>query len=50
MRTAGRNRSEDAGMSSEKEGEKPSHRKPKVSLSKANLLRVSRTLSRGRKA
>ena len=33
--------------SSEKEGEKPSRRKPKVSCSKVNLLRVSRPLRRG---
>ena len=33
--------------SSEKEGEKPSRRKPKVSCSKVNLLRVSRSLRRG---
>ena len=30
-RTCGLIRSENAGMSSEKEGENPSHRKPKVS-------------------
>ena len=32
VRTAGRNRSEDAGISNEKTGEKPVRRKPKVSL------------------
>jgi hypothetical protein len=36
--------------SSENEGEKPSRRKPKVSCSKVNLLRVSRSLRRGREA
>ena len=36
--------------SSENEGEKPSRRKPKVSCSKVNLLRVSRPLRRGREA
>jgi hypothetical protein len=33
--------------SSENAGEKPARRKPKVSCSKVNLLRVSRPLSRG---
>ncbi len=32
VRTAGRDRSEDAGISNEKTGEKPVRRKPKVSL------------------
>jgi hypothetical protein len=36
--------------SSENGGEKPSRRKPKVSCSKVNLLRVSRSLRRGREA
>ncbi len=33
--------------SSDKEGEKPSRRKSKVSCSQVNLLRVSRPLRRG---
>ena len=36
--------------SSDNEGEKPSRRKPKVSCSQVNLLRVSRLLRRGREA
>jgi hypothetical protein len=36
--------------SSENEGEKPSRRKPQVSCSQVNLLRVSRPLRRGREA
>ena len=36
--------------SSEKQGEKPCRRKPKVSCSQVNLLRVSRLLRRGREA
>ena len=36
--------------SSDNEGEKPSRRKPKVSCSQVNLLRVSRPLRRGREA
>jgi hypothetical protein len=36
--------------SSEKQGEKPCRRKPQVSCSQVNLLRVSRPLRRGRKA
>ncbi len=43
MRTAGRNGSDYAGMSSENPDEKSGRRKSKVSLSKANLLRVSRS-------
>jgi hypothetical protein len=39
-----------AGMSSDKPGEKPGRRKPKVSWGRIILLRVSRILSRGRKA
>ena len=39
-----------ADTSSEKQGEKPCRRKPKVSCSKVNLLRVSRSLRRGREA
>ena len=42
MRISGRNRSDDAGISSEKADEKSARRKSKVSLSKVNLLRVSR--------
>ena len=36
--------------SSDNEGEKPSRRKPQVSCSQVNLLRVSRLLRRGREA
>ena len=36
--------------SSDKQGEKPCRRKPKVSCSQVNLLRVSRLLRRGREA
>ena len=36
--------------SSEKQGEKPCRRKPQVSCSQVNLLRVSRPLRRGREA
>ena len=39
-----------AGMSSDKPGEKPGRRKPKVSWGRIILPRVSRVLSRGRKA
>ena len=35
--------SEDVGISSDKRGENPLRRKPKVSLSKVRLLRVSRS-------
>ena len=42
-RSAGALRSEDAGISSDKEGENPSHRKPKGSLSNVRRLRVSRS-------
>jgi hypothetical protein len=41
-RSAGALRSEDAGISSEKAGENPARRKPKVSLSNVRRLRVSR--------
>jgi len=37
VRTAGRNRSEYAGMSSDKTGEKPVHRKPKDSWARVIL-------------
>ena len=47
VRSAGGSTRAYADTSSEKEGEKPSRRKPKVSCSKVNLLRVSRPLSRG---
>ena len=43
--TAGLNRRDYADISNDKAGEKPARRKSKVSLSKANLLRVSRSLS-----
>ena len=43
-------RSENVGMSSEKNGENPFHRKPKGFLSNDRRLRVSRDLSRGGKA
>ena len=43
MRSAGVVGSEDVGISSDKEGENPSRRKSKVSLSKVRLLRVSRS-------
>ncbi len=36
--------------SSDKRGEKPLRRKPQVSCSQVNLLRVSRPLRRGREA
>ena len=39
-----------AGMSSDKPGEKPGRRKPKVSWGRIILPRVSRILSRGREA
>ena len=39
-----------AGMSSDKPGEKPGRRKPKVSWGRIILPRVSRALSRGREA
>ena len=42
-RSAGRNGSEDAGISSEKAGENPARRKSKVSLSNVRRLRVSRS-------
>ena len=38
-----------AGMSSDKPGEKPGRRKPKVSRGRIILPRVSRSLSRARK-
>ena len=41
-RSAGALISENAGMSSDKEGENPSRRKSKVSLSNVRRLRVSR--------
>jgi hypothetical protein len=50
VRSAGGTARAYADTSSEKEGEKPSRRKPKVSCSQVNLLRVSRPLSRGREA
>ena len=50
MRTAGPNRSADAGMSNDNLDEKSRRQKPKVSSSKVNPLRVSRPLRRGRKA
>ena len=43
MRSAGRGGSDDAGISSDKLRENRSRRKPKVSLSKVRLLRVSRS-------
>jgi len=42
VRSAGAAGSEDVGISSDKQGENPCRRKPKVSLSKVRLLRVSR--------
>jgi hypothetical protein len=42
--------SEYAGISSDKPGEKPGRRKPKVSWGRIILPRVSRILSRGREA
>ena len=39
-----------AGMSSDKLGQKPSRRKPKVSWGRISLPWVSRDLSRGREA
>ena len=39
-----------ADTSSENAGEKPAHRKPKVSCGQVNLPRVSRPLRRGREA
>ncbi len=39
-----------ADTSSENAGENPARRKPKVSCSQVNLLRVSRSLRRGREA
>ena len=42
--------SANADMSNDKEGEKPSRRKPKVSSRNVNRRRVSRLLRRGRKA
>ena len=47
VRSAGGSTRAYVDTSSENEGEKPSRRKPKVSCSKVNLLRVSRLLSRG---
>ena len=47
VRSAGGSARAYVDTSSEKEGEKPSRRKPKVSCSKVNLLRVSRPLRRG---
>lgn len=41
-RSAGAPRSEDAGISSDKQGGNPCRRKPKVSLSNVRQLRVSR--------
>ena len=43
MRTAGQSGSEDVGISSDIACEIHARRKPKVSLSKVNLLRVSRS-------
>ena len=47
VRDAGGIRNENAGISSDNEGEKPSHRKSKVSWARLVLPRVSRVLSRG---
>ena len=47
VRIAGCCRSENVGISNEKIGEIPIHRKPKVSERKVYPLRVSRCLSRG---
>ena len=41
-KSAGAVRSEDAGISSDKQGENPCRRKPKGSLSNVRRLRVSR--------
>ena len=49
-RSRGGTASDHADMSSDKPGEKPGRRKPEVSSSKDIPLRVSRPLSRGRKA
>ena len=43
VRSTGALRSEDAGISSDKQGENPCHRKPKDSLSNVRRLRVSRS-------
>ena len=47
VRSAGGSTRAYVDTSSEKQGEKPCRRKPKVSCSKVNLLRVSRPLRRG---
>ena len=47
VRIAGCCRSENVGISNEKIGEIPIHRKPKDSVRKVYPLRVSRCLSRG---
>ncbi len=50
VRSAGGSTRAYVDTSSEKGGEKPPRRKPKVSCSQVNLLRVSRLLRRGREA
>ena len=50
VRSAGGTTRAYADTSSEKQGEKPCRRKPQVSCSQVNLLRVSRLLRRGREA
>ena len=50
VRSAGGSTRAYVDTSSENEGEKPSRRKPQVSCSQVNLLRVSRLLRRGREA
>ena len=50
VRSAGGSTRAYVDTSSEKQGEKPCRRKPKVSCSQVNLLRVSRLLRRGREA
>ena len=47
VRSAGGSTRAYVDTSSENAGEKPARRKPKVSCSKVNLLRVSRSLRRG---